>query len=108
VILFDAGPIVASAVTADRYHRQCVDLLATARANNKRLLLPATVTAEAGYLLDSYGGPRIEARFLRGVGAGEFEVVDLIPEDYTRMSERHFPAVRPRYIPAFTLLPENL
>jgi predicted nucleic acid-binding protein len=62
-------------------------MLATARANRERLPLTATVTAEAGYLLDSYGGPRIEARFLRGVGAGEFEVVDLTPEDYTRMGE---------------------
>lgn len=47
----------------------------------------ATVLAEAGYLLDSYGGPPAEARFLQGVASGDFELVDVTAEDCARMAE---------------------
>lgn len=87
VILFDTGPIVASAVTKDRHHRSCVDLLTGLRLAKRELLLPATVTAEVGYLLESYSGPAEEARFLHGVAEGDFEPVDLTDEDYSRMAE---------------------
>lgn len=87
MILFDTGPIVASAVTKDRHHRVCVDLLTGLRLAKRELLLPATVTAEVGYLLDSYSGAAEEARFLQGVAEGDFEPVDLTREDYSRMSE---------------------
>lgn len=53
----------------------------------RELLLPATVTAEVSYLLESYSGPAEEARFLHGVAEGDFELVDLTDEDYSRMSE---------------------
>lgn len=87
VILFDTGPLVASAVVGDQHHRACVDLLTGARLANRRLLLPATVLAEVGYLLDSYGGQPAEARFLRGVASGDFELVDLTADDCARMAE---------------------
>jgi predicted nucleic acid-binding protein len=87
VILFDTGPIVASAVAGDQHHRSCVDLFTGARLANQRLLLPATVSAEVGYLIDSYGGPTAEARFLRGVANGDFELVELTADDYSRMAE---------------------
>lgn len=87
MILFDTGPIVASAVTKDRHHRGCVDLLTGLRLAKRQLLLPATVTAEVGYLLEGYSGPAEEARFLQGVAEGDFEPVDLADEDYSRMSE---------------------
>lgn len=45
------------------------------------------MTAEAGYLIDHYAGPAEEARFLTSVADGDFETVDLLPEDYARMSE---------------------
>lgn len=87
VILFDTGPIVASAVKKDQHHRACVDLLTGLRLAKRRLLLPATVSAEVGYLLESYSGPTEEARFLHGVADGDFEPIDLTDEDYGRMSE---------------------
>lgn len=87
MILCDTGPIVASAVAGDQHHRASVDLLTGVRLAERRLLLPATVAAEVGYLLDRYGGPVAEARFLRGVANGDFELVDLTAGDYARMAE---------------------
>lgn len=87
MILFDTGPIVAAAVAKDRNHRACTDLLTGLRLAKRKLLLPATVAAEVGYLLDSYDGPAAEARFLRGVAEGDFEPVDLTDSDYARMGD---------------------
>lgn len=87
MILFDTAPIVAASVKKDRHHRTCVDLLTGLRLAKRELLLPATVSAEVGYLLNNYGGPAEEARFLRGVAEGDFQPVDLIDDDYTRMGE---------------------
>jgi hypothetical protein len=112
------------------------------RLAGRRLLLPATVAAEVGYMLDRLGGPEREAGFLAGVAEGAFELVDLTQADDARMAElvsqydemhlgttdpsvialterlgiteiatldrRHFTAVRPRHVEAFTLLPERL
>lgn len=105
-------------------------------------MLPATVAAEAGYLIEKLGGPADEETFLLGVAEGGFEPVDLTATDYRRMAElvkqyddmglgttdasvialaerlgineiatldrRHFTAVRPRHVEAFSLLPERL
>lgn len=51
------------------------------------MLLPATVAAEAGYLIERLGGPAREAGFLAGVAEGAFETVDLTAGDYARMAE---------------------
>ncbi len=87
MILVDSGVIVAAAISRDQHHHSCSDLLTGARLANRRLLLPATVTAEVGYLIEHYGSPAAEARFLAGVADGDFEVVDLTEEDYARMAE---------------------
>ncbi len=142
MILFDTAPIVAAAFTTEDHHRACVDLLTGLRLAGRQLLLPATVAAEADYLIDKLGGPSDEATFLNGVAEGGFETVDLTPSDYRRMAElvtqyddmhlgttdasvialaehlgvtevatldrRHFTAVRPRHVEAFSLLPERL
>jgi len=142
VILFDTGPIVAAAFTTEHYYQVCTELFAGLRLANRRLFLPATVAAEAGYLIDKLGGPERESGFLAGVADGGFEPVELTPADYARMSDlvlqyadlhlgttdasivavaerlgvteiatidrRHFTAVRPRHVEAFTLLPERL
>jgi hypothetical protein len=87
VILLDTGPIVAGAITTDQHHRSCTELFTRAHHDQQRLLLPSTVAAEVGYLLDHYGGPAEEARFLRAVAGGDFELVELTVEDYARMAE---------------------
>lgn len=87
MILIDSGVVVAAAVDRDRNHHSCTELLTSARLANRRLLLPATVAAEAGYLIDHYSGPTEEARFLASVADGDFETVDLTFSDYQRMAE---------------------
>lgn len=87
MILFDTGPIVAATFPSERYYAVCVDLFARVRRANERLLLPATVAAEAGYLIDRIGGADPEIEFLKGIADGAFEPVDLTTEDYQRMAE---------------------
>jgi predicted nucleic acid-binding protein len=139
VILCDTGPLVSAALTNEKHHVACVDLLARLRGERQHLALPATVLAEVGYMLDRELGPDAEARFVDGVAAGDFELIHLTKDDLTRMGElirqyddmplgttdasviavaerlgvseiatldhRHFWAVRPRHVAAFTLLP---
>lgn len=87
MILFDTAPIVAAAFTTEDHYPVCTELLTRLRRAGRRLLLPATVAAEAGYLLDRLGGPVREAGFLAGVADGGFEPVDLTLADYSRMTE---------------------
>lgn len=87
MILFDTAPIVAAAFTTEEHYRACVELFTGLRLAGRRLLLPATVAAEAGYLIDRLGGPDREAGFLAGVAEGGFEPVDLTAADYARMAE---------------------
>ncbi len=141
MILFDTAPIVAAAFRSEKHYGVCTELFTGLRLAGRRLLLPATVAAEVGYLLDRLGGPQREAGFLAGVAEGAFEPIDLTRADYARMAElvaqyddlalgttdasvialaerleiteiatldrRHFTAVRPNHIEAFTLLPER-
>ena len=87
MILYDTGPLVATAVTTEVDHHACVELLTGLRLANRRLILPATVLAEVGYMLDRDLGPHAEAAFLRGVAGGDFELVNLAAEDVQRMAE---------------------
>jgi uncharacterized protein len=84
VILVDTGPLVAVGARDDRYHNVCTDLLASA---NEELLVPATVSAEVCYLLQSRGGTGSEAAFLRLFPAGKLTPVDITVDDYGRMAE---------------------
>lgn len=69
------------------HYEACTDLFAGLRLAGRRLLLPATVSAEAGYLIDRLGGPEREAGFLEGISEGAFEPVDLTSADYARMAQ---------------------
>jgi uncharacterized protein len=137
VILVDTGPLVAAGNRADDYHAKCVRALATAMPPR---LVPGTVIAETGYLLERAAGPAVEAGFLRLFSSGYLTLSDLTAADLDRAAElveryadfplgttdativavaerleittiatldvRHFSAVRPRHVDAFTLLPE--
>ncbi len=87
MILFDTGPIVAAATENDEHFHASSQLFTGLRLANRRMLLPATVTAEVGYLLSERVGPEIEVQFLQGVADGGFELVDLTRADYRRMAE---------------------
>ena len=67
MIVVDTGPSVATANRKDRAHEICLDLLRDLRSKGKRLLLPGTVTAEVGFLIEKVAGPQAEAEFLEDV-----------------------------------------
>jgi predicted nucleic acid-binding protein len=87
VIVCDTGPLVAAALSNDSYHLPCVKLFNDLHAAGRELLIPATVVAEVGYLLNREAGPRVESLFLRSVAEGIFTAVDLITADYARMAD---------------------
>lgn len=138
MILVDTGPLVAAGNRADEYHAKCVRALAVAEQPR---LVPATVVAETGYLLERAAGPAVEATFLRMFSSGFLTLAELTAADLGRAAElveqyadfplgttdativavaerleittiatvdaRHFSAVRPRHVDAFTLVPEQ-
>jgi uncharacterized protein len=87
VIICDTGPLVAAALSNDSYHLACVALFNDLHADGSKIVVPATVAAEVGYLLNREAGPRVESLFLRSIADGDFTAVDLTAEDYTRMAE---------------------
>ena len=87
MILIDTGPIVAAAVTSEIDHHACVELFTGLHLARRRLMLPTTVLSEVGHLLGRDLGPHGEARFLRAISEGEFELVDIETEDIDRMAE---------------------
>lgn len=87
MIVCDTGPLVAAALSNDADHPACVRLLTDMHAAGRDLLVPATVTAEVGYLLAREAGARVESLFLRSLADGDFAPVDLTAADYARMAE---------------------
>ena len=84
MILVDTGPLVAAGNRADEYHAKCVRALATAEPPR---LVPATVVAETGYLLERAAGPAVESDFLRLFSSGYLKLADLTADDLSRAAE---------------------
>ena len=87
MILCDTGPLVAAALPADAHHRACVDLFTSLHLAGRPRLVPGPVVAETGYLLAREAGHVVEAMFLRSLADGDFEPVDLVADDYSRMAD---------------------
>lgn len=87
MIVCDTGPLVAAALSNDADHAACVRLFNDMHAAGRDLLVPATVTAEVGYLLAREAGARVESLFLRSLAEGVFAAVNLTAADYARMAE---------------------
>lgn len=87
MILVDTGVIFAAADHTDVDHRACVDLLTAARLAGHELLLPPTVAAELGHLLQTRLGPWVETAVMKGIGEGDFTPIDLTGADYVRIGE---------------------
>jgi len=64
-----------------------VKLFNDLHAAGRKLLIPATVIAEVGYLLNREAGPRVESLFLRSIADGDFTAVDLSTADYARTAD---------------------
>ena len=78
---------MAAALGDDDRHHECVELFTGLHLARRRLLVPGTVVAEVGYLLARNAGARVESLFLQALGDGDFEPVDLQPQDYRRAAE---------------------
>jgi predicted nucleic acid-binding protein len=87
VIICDTGPLVAAALSNDSHHLACVRLFNDLHAAGREMLVPATVVAEVGYLLNREAGPHVESLFLRSIADGDFAAVDLSAADYARMAD---------------------
>ncbi len=87
MILCDSGPLIAVAVRDDAHYHVCTDLFTSLRLAGRRLLVPATVVAEVGYMLEQRVGPAVEAAFLQAIAGGAFELVNLEAEDLDRMAQ---------------------
>ena len=55
MILVDTGPLVAAAIVKQPDHRACVDLFTGLQLAGRPLLVPATVVAETGFMLEKLG-----------------------------------------------------
>jgi uncharacterized protein len=84
VILVDTNVLVAAARTADTNHDAAARLLETL---DEPLLVPPTVLAEVCYLLDEWGGPDVEVRFLRDFQPGGLQLAELTTADVVRMAD---------------------
>lgn len=87
MILCDTGPLVAVAVRNDANYHRCTELFTGLRLAQRRLLIPMTVVAEVGYMLETRVGPRLEADFLEAIADQDFEAVALEDVDFARMAE---------------------
>ena len=87
MILCDSGPLIAAAVRNDVHYDECTRLFTGLRLAGRRLLVPATVVAEVGYMLEQRVGPTVEAAFLQAVADGAFELISLEPGDLGRMAQ---------------------
>ena len=87
MILCDSGPLIAAAASNDADHHACTQMFSGLRLAERRLPIPQTVVAEVGYMLAAWVNTEVEAKFLESVAAGDFEPVDLVPEDFVRMAE---------------------
>ena len=102
MIICDTGPIFAAADRRDDDHHACVERFTGLRLAGRRLLLPQTVMAEVGYMLEAKVGTFAEVALLEAVADESFELVDEI----ATLDQRHFRVVRPRHADALTLLLE--
>ena len=84
MILVDTNVLVAAARTADTNHDAAARLL---KSLDEPLLVPPTVLAEVCYLLNEWGGPGVEVRFLRDFRPGGLQLAELTTADVARMAD---------------------
>ncbi|XVQ84450.1 type II toxin-antitoxin system VapC family toxin [Microbispora siamensis] len=83
MILVDAGPLVAAAISNDAHHERCTREFERLFKEEQQLLVTGFVAAELCYWLGK-AGPRLEAAFLRSLESGLLTLVDLVKADLAR------------------------
>ncbi|GAA1138739.1 type II toxin-antitoxin system toxin ribonuclease C26 [Kribbella jejuensis] len=87
MIVVDTGPLVAAALTSDANHQPCVDLFASLRLNNERLVIPPFVVTEVCYLLARAGGHKPEMAFVRSLATEDFTIAPMTPAALERIAD---------------------
>jgi predicted nucleic acid-binding protein len=87
VIVVDTGPLVAAAISSDINHRRCVDLFASLRMANERLVIPPFVVTEVCYLLAREKGAKSEEAFVRSLAADDFVVAPVTSSGLERAAD---------------------
>jgi predicted nucleic acid-binding protein len=82
-VIVDTGVLVAAANRKDPVHARCRDLLASVTP----LIVPATVIAEATYLVARELGPRVEAALLRSLATDRYLIEAPIAPDLLRAAK---------------------
>ncbi len=84
MLIVDAGPLVAAALTSDQNHERCVSLLT---GWGSLLVVPALVVAEVAYLLGDRIGQDAELAFAQSLRDGDFQVEPVEPSDWARIAD---------------------
>ncbi len=84
-VVLDTGILLAAADADDRRHQDAVAVLREREPS--QLLLPTTVATEAAWMIESRLGAATESAFVASVAAGDFELIELGPDDWARAAE---------------------
>lgn len=87
MIVVDTGPLVAAALTSDANHQPCVELFASLRLNNERLVVPPFVVTEVCYLLAKTGGHKPEMAFVRSLATEDFTIAPVTAAGLERVAD---------------------
>lgn len=87
MIVVDTGPLVAAAINSDINHRRCVDLFASLRLANERMIIPPFVVTEVCYLLARENGAKSEEAFVRSLAAGDFVIAPVTSSGLERAAD---------------------
>lgn len=96
MLVLDTSGLLAAIAPEQPQHKEARDVLLTEPGP---LLLSPYVLAEVDYMLLKLGGVRKELQFLRDVGEGGYEMV--------QMTVAHFRVMKPLWGDAFTILPAD-
>ena len=81
-LVIDTGILLGAADASDRLHAASVDVLERTRPADR--VLPALIAGEAAWLIGDRLGAAAEAGFVASIAGGEFALVDLDADDWTR------------------------
>jgi predicted nucleic acid-binding protein len=83
-LICDTGVVFAAAVSADRNHGRCRELL---ESWPDPLVVPATVVVEVDWIANARGVRAVSDGLLRTIETGGLYVEDLATDDYARIRE---------------------
>jgi predicted nucleic acid-binding protein len=83
-LILDTGPLYAAIDRRDADHQSCRRLIEQA---NETLIVPGPVLVEIDYWVHKWLGGGVFVALLDDIGAGAYQIEDLLPADYRRVRE---------------------